>query len=62
MVVFGGLRGLREKRVVTKNMVFKRMITRRRFLAGVSVRDAVPLAVGRWYDFHEFGCHPGNVG
>ncbi len=25
-------------------------------------RDAVPLAVGRWYDFHEFGCHLGNVG
>jgi len=20
-------------------------------------RDAVPLAVERWYDFHEFGCH-----
>jgi hypothetical protein len=25
-------------------------------------RDAVPWAVGRWYDFHEFGCHLGNVG
>ncbi len=25
-------------------------------------RDAVPLAVGRWYDFHGFGCHLGNVG
>ena len=25
-------------------------------------RDTVPLAVGRWYDFHEFGCHLGNVG
>ncbi len=25
-------------------------------------RDAVPLAVGRWYDFHEFGWHMGNVG
>ncbi len=25
-------------------------------------RDAVPLAVGRWYYFHEFGCHLGNVG
>ena len=25
-------------------------------------RDAVPLAVGRWYDFHEFGLHLGNVG
>ncbi len=24
--------------------------------------DTVPLAVGRWYDFHEFGCHLGNVG
>ncbi len=24
-------------------------------------RDAVPLAVGRWYDFHEFGLHLGNV-
>ena len=23
---------------------------------------AVPLAVGRWYDFHEFGWHLGNVG
>ncbi len=20
------------------------------------------LAVGKWYDFHEFGCHLGNVG
>ncbi len=25
-------------------------------------RDAVPLAVERWYDFHAFGCHLGNVG
>ncbi len=25
-------------------------------------RDAVPLAVDRWYDFHGFGCHLGNVG
>jgi len=25
-------------------------------------RDAVPLAVVRWYDFHDFGCHPGNPG
>ena len=25
-------------------------------------RDAVPLVVERWYDFHGFGCHLGNVG
>ncbi len=25
-------------------------------------RDAVPLAVGQWYNFHEFGWHLGNVG
>ena len=25
-------------------------------------RDTVPLAVVRWYDFHGFGCHLGNVG
>ena len=24
--------------------------------------DTVPLAVGRWYNFHEFGCRRGNVG
>ncbi len=24
--------------------------------------DSVPLAVGRWYDFHEFGYHLDNVG
>ena len=24
--------------------------------------DVVPLALGQWYDFHEVGCHPGNVG
>ncbi len=24
--------------------------------------DTVPLAVGKWYDFHEFGWHLGNVG
>ncbi len=24
--------------------------------------DAVPLAAERWYDFHEFGWHLGNVG
>ncbi len=24
--------------------------------------DAVPLAMGQWYIFHEFGCHLGNVG
>ena len=23
--------------------------------------DGVPLAVDQWYDFHEFGCHLGNV-
>ena len=25
-------------------------------------RYAVPLVVERWYDFHDFGCRPGNVG
>ncbi len=25
-------------------------------------RDAVPLAVVRWYNFPEFECHLGNVG
>jgi hypothetical protein len=25
-------------------------------------RDAALLVVGKWYDFHEFGCHLGNVG
>ncbi len=25
-------------------------------------RDTVPLVVGRWYNFYEFGCHLGNVG
>ena len=25
-------------------------------------RGAVPLAVERWYDFHGFRCHLGNVG
>ena len=24
--------------------------------------DTVPLAVGKWYDFHEFGWYMGNVG
>ena len=24
--------------------------------------DTVPLAVGQWYDFHEFGWYLGNVG
>ena len=24
--------------------------------------DTVPLVVGRWYNFHEFGCHLGDVG
>ena len=24
--------------------------------------DAARVAVGQWYDFHEFGCHLGNVG
>ncbi len=23
--------------------------------------DTVPLEVGKWYEFHEFGWHPGNV-
>ena len=26
------------------------------------IGDAVPLAVGKWYDFHEFGWYMGNVG
>jgi len=25
-------------------------------------RDTVPLALERWYDFHDFGSHLGNVG
>ena len=24
--------------------------------------DTAPLALGLWYDFHEFGWHLGNVG
>ncbi len=24
--------------------------------------DTIPLAIGKWYDFHEFGCHLVNVG
>ncbi len=24
--------------------------------------DTTPLAVGKWYEFREFGCHLGNVG
>ncbi len=24
--------------------------------------DTAPLALGLWYDFHEFGSHLGNVG
>jgi hypothetical protein len=24
--------------------------------------DTVPLEMGPWYDFHEVGCHLGNVG
>lgn len=24
-------------------------------------RDTVPVAVGQWYSFFEFGCHLGNV-
>ncbi len=24
--------------------------------------DTVPVAVGKWYDSHEFGWHLGNVG
>ena len=23
--------------------------------------DTAPLALGPWYDFHEVGCHMGNV-
>ena len=26
------------------------------------IGDTVPLAVGKWYEFHEFGWHMGNVG
>ena len=25
-------------------------------------RNRVPLEMGPWYDFREFGCHLGNVG
>ena len=28
----------------------------------VDAGPLVPRVVGRWYDFHEFGCHLGNVG
>ena len=30
-----------------------------RIWAGLPEEPRCPL---RWYDFHEFGCHPGNVG
>ena len=26
------------------------------------IGDTVPLAVGKWYEFHEFGWYMGNVG
>ena len=26
------------------------------------IGDTVPLAVGKWYNFHEFGWYMGNVG
>ena len=26
------------------------------------IGDTVPLAVGKWYDFHEFRWYMGNVG
>ena len=26
------------------------------------IGDTAPLAVGKWYDFHEFGWYMGNVG
>ena len=26
------------------------------------IGDTIPLAVGKWYDFHEFGWYMGNVG
>ena len=26
------------------------------------IGDTVPLAVGKWYDFHEFGWYMGNFG
>ena len=26
------------------------------------IGDTVPLAVGKWYDFHEFGWYMGNIG
>jgi hypothetical protein len=31
-------------------------------LSGGGKGDTAPLALGLWYDFHNFGCHLGNVG
>ncbi len=31
-------------------------------LSGGGKGDTAPLALGLWYDFHDFGCHLGNVG
>ncbi len=31
-------------------------------LSGGGKGDTAPLALGLWYDFHEFGSHLGNVG
>ena len=28
----------------------------------VTTPNRVPLEMGPWYDFREFGCHLGNVG
>jgi len=30
--------------------------------SGGCKRDTVPVAVGQWYNFYEFGYHLGNVG
>ena len=35
--------------------------SREDFVNGL-IGDTVPLAVGKWYDFHEFGWYMGNVG
>ena len=43
-------------------MVFRTRADLQNRAIGWLRKDGVRLAVDQWYDFHEYGCHLGNVG
>ena len=47
---------------ISGQMAFRTRADLQNWAIGWPRKDGVPLAVDQWCNFHEFGCHLGNVG